>query len=105
MEIELADAVAAVRDELLNAAARASGVGVEFVVGPIELEFGVELKRDVKAKTGFKAWVVSGDLEGGIAQGRTHKVKVTLTPRKPDGSDWRVAGTGHHQDLDGHIGR
>lgn len=49
--------------------------------------------------------MVSGDLEGGVAQGRTHKVKVTLTPRKPDGSDWKVTGTGHHQDLDGHIGR
>lgn len=54
MEIELADAVAAVRDELLDASARATGADVEFVVGPIELEFGVELKLDVKAKTGSR---------------------------------------------------
>ncbi|WP_331769369.1 hypothetical protein OG948_36950 (plasmid) [Embleya sp. NBC_00888] len=54
----MADAVAALRDELTAAAARATGAGapaVEFVVGPIELEFGVELKLDATVKAGFKA--------------------------------------------------
>ena len=55
MDIELADAVAAVRDELVAAAARSLGAQVEFMVGPIELEFAVELRQDAKAKLGFKA--------------------------------------------------
>jgi hypothetical protein len=64
MEIELADAVAAVRDELLAAAARGAGADVEFVV--------------------------SGDVEAGVARARTHRVKVTLTPKRPGGGDLLV---------------
>jgi NTP-dependent ternary system trypsin peptidase co-occuring protein len=92
MEIELADAVAALRDELVDAAARGVASGLSFVVGPIELEFAVELKRDAKIKTGFKAWVVSADAEGGIAHGRTHRVKMSLTPKSADGGDVLVSG-------------
>jgi hypothetical protein len=93
MEIELADAVAAVRDELLAAVARGVDQEIAFVVGPIELEFAVELKKDVKAKTGFKAWVVSGDVEAGVVHGRTHRVKVALTPKTEDGGDVLVHGS------------
>lgn len=92
MEIELADAVAAVRDELLRAAARGTGQPVRFLVGPIELEFAVELRQDTKAKAGFKAWVVSGDAEGGLSRGRTHRVSMTLTPVGPDGREVLVSG-------------
>lgn len=101
MDIELADAVAALRDELLAAAARAPVAAapsagapapeVEFAVGPIELEFTVELRRDAKTKAGFKAWVVSGEVAAGIAQARTHRVTVSLTPRRPGGGDLLVS--------------
>lgn len=109
VEIELADAVAAVREELLEAAGQGVGAGVAFEVGPIELEFAVELRQDAKAKFGFKAWVVSGDVQAGVARGRTHRVTVTLTPKQPDGGDLlisgqvdRAAGPGS---VGGHIGR
>ncbi|MEU5258136.1 trypco2 family protein [Amycolatopsis sp. NPDC021455] len=92
MEIELADAVASVREELLEAVAWRADAELEFVVGPIELEFSVELRRDAKMKSGFKAWVISGDAEGGMARGRTQKVKVTVTPRSAGGGDLLVAG-------------
>ncbi|MGW6839460.1 trypco2 family protein [Streptomyces sp. NPDC054958] len=92
MEIELADAVAAVRDELLEAAARGAGQDLEFKVGPVELEFAVELRADAKVKAGFKAWVVSGDVETGAARARTHRVKVMLTPQRPGGGDLLVHG-------------
>ena len=65
---------------------------MEFMVGPIELEFAVELRQDAKAKLGFKAWVLSGDAEAGVARGRTHRVSMTLTPRRPGGGDWLVSG-------------
>jgi hypothetical protein len=108
MEIELADAVASVRDELVDAAARGVGAEVEFVVGPIELEFAVELRADAKAKLGFKAWVLSADAEAGVARGHTHTVKVTLTPRQAGGGDLLVAGKTSGDGaggLSGHIGR
>ncbi|WP_433040358.1 trypco2 family protein [Dactylosporangium sp. CS-033363] len=85
MEIELADAVAAVREELLEAAARGADQDLRFAVGTIELEFAVELRTDAKAKAGFKAWVVSADAETGLTRGRTHRVKVQLNPQLPDG--------------------
>ncbi|WP_260474623.1 trypco2 family protein [Streptomyces sp. WAC 05379] len=91
-DIELADAVAAVRDELMAAAARGAGADLRFLVGPVELEFAVELRADAKAKAGFKAWVLTGEAEAALARGRTHRVMVTLTPQRPDGGDWFVHG-------------
>jgi Trypsin-co-occurring domain 2 len=52
----------------------------------------VELRQDAKAKAGFKAWVVSGDAEGGLSRGRTHRVSLTLTPVRPGGGEVLVAG-------------
>ncbi|MFE7835522.1 trypco2 family protein [Streptomyces sp. NPDC057474] len=80
MDIELADAVAVLRDGLLAAVAQGADQDLSFEVGPIELEFLVELRQDVKVKSGFKAWVITGDAEAGLARGRTHRVKFALTP-------------------------
>jgi hypothetical protein len=87
MDIELGDAVAALRDELLRAAARGSDAGLQFAVGPIELSFEVELRRDAKAKAGFKAWVVTGEVEAGAGHTRKQRVTLSLTPRAPGGGD------------------
>ncbi|MGW7210032.1 trypco2 family protein [Streptomyces sp. NPDC054837] len=92
MDIELADAVAAVRDELLDAAARGAGQNLAFKVGPVELEFTVELRVDAKAKAGFKAWVVTADVEAGAARTRTHRVKLALTPQQAGGGDLLIHG-------------
>ncbi|WP_340686380.1 trypco2 family protein [Amycolatopsis coloradensis] len=109
MNIELGDAVAALRDELLDAAHRATVTEVEFAVGPIELEFAVELRKDAKAKAGFKAWVVSADAEAGASHTTKHKVTVTLNPRKPGGDDMIVSNKAAREDgpgdTTGHIGR
>jgi hypothetical protein len=109
VEIELADAVASVRDELVAAAKRGVGQEVAFTVGPIELEFAVELRQDAKAKAGFKAWVVSGDVEAGAGRSRTHRMKITLTPQLPGGGDLRISGDPDRPadpgDVSGHIGR
>jgi hypothetical protein len=92
MEIELADAVAALRDELLTAAARGVSPDLAFAVGPVELEFAVELRTDARAKAGFKAWVVSADAEAGVARAQTHRVTLTLKPQRRDGGDLMVSG-------------
>jgi hypothetical protein len=109
VEIELADAVAVVRGELLEAAARGAGQEIAFAVGPIEMEFVVELRADAKAKAGFKAWVLSGEVEAGVARGRTHRVKLTLTPKRPDGADLLIAAAVDEAlaagDVSRHVGR
>ncbi|MBD0675156.1 trypco2 family protein [Streptomyces sp. CBMA156] len=94
MDVPLADAVAAVRDELLEAAARVGNdPGVVFTVGPVEMEFEVELRADAKAKAGFKLWAVGAETEAGVSRARTHRVSFTLTPRRPDGGDLLVSST------------
>ncbi|KUH39738.1 MULTISPECIES: trypco2 family protein [Streptomyces] len=95
MEIELARAVAALRDELLEAAAEGGRHDVAFEVGPIEMEFQVELRQDARVKAGFRAWVVSADTDAGVARGRTHRVHFTLTPRGANGAGpLLIAATG-----------
>ncbi|MGA6209462.1 trypco2 family protein [Nocardia testacea] len=90
MEIELADAVAVLRDELLAAAAKGDGAGLKFEVGPIELSFEVELRRDASVKAGFKAWVVTGDAEAKAGHSRKQRVSLTLTPKMPNGGSVQV---------------
>lgn len=80
-DIELADAVQAVRQQLAAAAEQAAGQRIQFEVGPVELEFSVELRRDAKASGGVRAWVLSADLEGSAGRTRAHRVTVSLTPR------------------------
>lgn len=79
--IELADAIEAIRLGLLDAADRGHGQAIQFEVGPVTLDFTVELTRDARAKGGVKAWVLTTDAEAGIKSTRTHKVSVTLTPK------------------------
>ncbi|MFJ3788826.1 trypco2 family protein [Kitasatospora sp. NPDC090091] len=92
LEIGLADAVAAVRDELLEAAARGAGQDLAFTVGPVEMEFEVELRADVNAKGKFKVWAVTAEAGAGVSRGRTHRVSFTLTPRSADGADLLIRG-------------
>ncbi|RLU85781.1 hypothetical protein CTZ27_25740 [Streptomyces griseocarneus] len=86
--IELADAVQAVRDGLTAAAARGAGEEVAFDVGPISMEFEVEIRRDVKGSGGVKAWIFSAEAEAARGSARTHRVSFTLTPK-----DARTGGT------------
>ncbi|MFJ2854909.1 trypco2 family protein [Streptomyces sp. NPDC093249] len=94
VDIPLVDAVAAVRDELVAAAARGgANPEVVFAVGPVEMEFTVEWRADVKAKAGFKLWAVGAETEAGASRGRTHRVSFTLTPRNAHGGDLLVSGS------------
>ena len=81
VSVELATAVKAIRDELVRAAAAAEEEPVLFDVGEIQMEFMVELRHDVGAKGGFKAWVVTAGADARTALGSTHRVAFTLTPK------------------------
>ena len=80
-DIELTSAVRVLRDELIAAAAEADTERIAFEVQEVCLEFEVELRAEARAKAGFKAWVVSGDGEGGVSRRRTHRVALTLRPK------------------------
>ncbi|MCX5387987.1 trypco2 family protein [Streptomyces sp. NBC_00083] len=89
--IELADAIESVRDQLTEAAARATGEPLVFELGAIHMEFTLELRKEVKGGAKVRAWVVDAGADAGRITGRTHKVSFTLTPHTaPDGSAWQV---------------
>ncbi|MEU9337556.1 trypco2 family protein [Streptomyces sp. NPDC048290] len=94
--IELADAVAAVRDELITAAGRATGQDVTFEVGDIELEFAVELRKEARGGLKVKAWVVDAGADAGVGTSRTHRVAVTLRALDArTGRPWKVRNDDH----------
>jgi hypothetical protein len=79
--LELGKAVEVVRDELLAAAARGAGQAVQFEVGPIEMEFAVEIRADASVRAGFRAWVLSVDAGASVGRTSEHRVTLTLTPK------------------------
>ncbi|RDG39545.1 trypco2 family protein [Streptomyces corynorhini] len=89
--IELADAIASVRDQLLDAATRATGRPLAFEVGDIQMEFTLELRKEIKGGLKVRAWVVEAGADGARVGGHTHKVAFTLKPRDArTGAPWRV---------------
>lgn len=109
MEISLAAAVAAVRDELLEAAAAGAGEQVRFAVPEITLEFEVVLREDTSRKAGFSPWVVSGERSSQSGHADTHRVSVKLSPRTSAGADVWIAGDRGRADgpgdVSGRVGR
>ncbi|MEU6927567.1 trypco2 family protein [Streptomyces sp. NPDC046374] len=100
-KIELADAIASVRDQLVDAAARATGQPVGFEVGDIQMEFTIELRKELKGGTKVKAWVVEAGADASRTRGETHRVAFTLKPRNAaTGGAWLV-GNGEAADLSG----
>ncbi|MFC1430830.1 trypco2 family protein [Streptacidiphilus sp. N1-3] len=95
-EIELSAAVRAVREQLALAAAEGAGSPVRFQVGPIQMDFAVEIHREAGVKGGVKAWVVSADAEAKASRGTTHRVSFTLTPK--DGATGRDLEIGNTPD-------
>ena len=80
-EIELAAAVRAVRAQLVQAARDGANDPVRFEVGPIQMDFAVELRREAGASGGVKAWVLSAEAEAKASRATTHRVSFTLTPK------------------------
>jgi hypothetical protein len=76
----LAQAVEGIRAELSEAMAAGERELLRFDVGEVELEFTVEIRRDLQAKTGVRVWVVELGGSGGLSRGSTQRVKVTLNP-------------------------
>jgi hypothetical protein len=94
--IELADAIQSVRDQLLDAATRATGAPMAFELGDIQMEFTLELRKEIKGGTKVKAWVVEAGTDGTRTTGHTHKVAFTLKPQDArTGAPWKVGNTDH----------
>jgi hypothetical protein len=83
-EIPLSEAVNALRVEIAEAVRAGSSEEFRFKLGPIELEFGVEMSRTTGAEAGLRMWVVSAGAKGERTSAATHTVRITLTPEGED---------------------
>jgi hypothetical protein len=82
--VGLADAIAALRQELLAAIDEGKGSRMQFRLAPVELSLQVTVSREAEGKIG---WKVLG-LGGALSSAATQTLKLTLEPvwRKEDGS-------------------
>jgi hypothetical protein len=82
--IPLAEAIGALRKELSDAMAAGHGEALQFEVGPVELELNLVVQREAAAdgKLKFKifGWGAEAGVSGKLADERSHKVKLVLTP-------------------------
>lgn len=89
--IELDKAVQAIRDGLTAAAARADGQDLSFELGDIQMEFTVELRKELKGGGKVKAWVLEAGADVTRTSARTHRVAFTLKPKdNRTGDPWKV---------------
>lgn len=91
-ELELAEAIDALRAELRKAQDSGRGSDVRFSVGSVEVELAIEVVK--KAGGGISVNVlnllsVAG--KGGVSKGETNKVKVTLNPIGVGGKPFEVS--------------
>lgn len=87
----LADAVKGIRAELDAAMAEGVGNNVQFEVGPVELEFAVDIQKDAKADFGVRVWVLSLAAKGGAGQDSTNRIKVVLNPKNEHGKQLKIS--------------
>ena len=89
--IPLKDAIQDLRKELQAAMQAGEGEALRFQVGNIELELNVVVTREAQAsgKLEFKILGWGAEAGGGakLADQRSHKVKLVLTPRRGDGGE------------------
>ena len=89
--VGLADAVKGIRAELNAAMAEGADDDVQFQVGPVELEFAVDIKKDAKADFGVRVWVLSLGAKGGVGQNSTNRIKVVLNPTDAHGRQLKIS--------------
>ncbi|WP_331771825.1 hypothetical protein OG948_50515 (plasmid) [Embleya sp. NBC_00888] len=82
--VDLATAIESVRDELRAAAHHAAGSDLQFEVGTVELEFGVELRTDAARGGGVRVMVLAGGPEKASSAAQ-HRIRLELTPRSRSG--------------------
>ena len=87
----LADAVTALRAELVKAMEAGKGEAVQFDVGTVTMEFEVEATADAEAKGGVRFWVVELGASGSVGRSATHTVTLEMKPRTKDGGNLSIS--------------
>ena len=89
--VGLADAIRALRRELTTAMTAGQGEAIRFELGPVEMEFLLEVRKESEGEAGVRFWVVSLGGKGGLSSGSTHRVTLSLEPKGPSGRRPEIA--------------
>lgn len=89
-ELGLAEAVKALRAELQEAVAQASDEEIRFVVGPVQMEFNVAVRREAGASGKARFWVLEAGADSSYSKETIQRVTLTLQAVGEDGESVRV---------------
>jgi hypothetical protein len=83
--LDLADAVTALRGQLIEAQARAEGSAIQLTVEEVTIELALELRRSAKAEGALRFAVISAGGGGERSRTATHRVSLRLKGRMLEG--------------------
>ena len=89
--ISVGEAIEALRQDLTDALQAGHEQKVRFRLGPVELEFEVDVERQGGASGGIKFWVVSAEAKGQLTNKTRHRIKLALQPIGSGDQDLTVA--------------
>jgi Trypsin-co-occurring domain 2 len=89
-ELGLTEAICVLREELEQAVSRSDGQQIRFLIGPVEMEFHVGVRREGGATGKARFWVLEAGTEGRYARETVQRVSITLQAVDDDGQPIRV---------------
>ncbi|WP_345675741.1 trypco2 family protein [Yinghuangia aomiensis] len=84
--VDFGAAIAALRAQLLTALNDGDGSRVRFRASSIQVDFEVQVRREVNAQGGVRFWVVSGETSGTVDKTRVQRISLTLEPVDASGA-------------------
>ncbi|MGF0315095.1 trypco2 family protein [Nocardia fluminea] len=91
--VDLVSAIEVLRNQLEEARSAAVGKETVFGVGPVEVEFAVELRSQSGGNTGANLWFMAVGANGQRSSAATQKVKFTLNPKRHTGEEIKISST------------
>ncbi|MFI9102125.1 trypco2 family protein [Streptomyces fildesensis] len=88
---DLKAVVRELRAQLNQAMAEGQGDAIQFELGPVELEFEVDVRRGRDLDSGLRIGVLSLGAKGSRSRGSTNRMKLVLHPQGPAGGPTRIA--------------
>ena len=88
--IELADAIQALRNELIKAQQSKDSKEILFQIEDVELEVQFQASKLAGAETGIKFWLVSLGAKGEHSSTDTHTIKLKLQALTSEGGDVKI---------------
>lgn len=79
----LAEVLAALREQLVEARRQGEGQDFRFSLDEIEVELSFQVTQEGNGKAGVKFWVVTADMGAKVAREAVQRIKLKLTPGDP----------------------